>query len=50
MIFFWFVVVFVTGVILGVVFSGKIAAELKSLKLTLEAKLSAIETAIKAKI
>jgi hypothetical protein len=50
MIFFWFVVVFVTGVILGVVFNGKIVAAVKSLETTIETRLIAIETAIKAKL
>jgi hypothetical protein len=47
MIFFWFVVVFVTGVILGVVFNGKIGAAVKSLETTLIFRLAAIEAAIK---
>ena len=45
-----FVVVGVAGVLVGVIFSGKIGAALKSLETAIVTKLTAIETAIKGKL
>ena len=44
------VISLIVGIVGGVVFSGKIHAALLSLELTVEARLKAIEAAIKAKL
>jgi hypothetical protein len=41
---------FVAGAVVGVIFAVKIGAAVKSLETTIEAKLAAIETAIKGKL
>lgn len=50
MLILWISLALIFGVLIGVVFSGKISKALKSLETTIDAKLTAIETAVKAQV